>query len=296
METGLAGKVALITGGTGAIGRACGRAFAAEGAAVAIADLDGRAAAAVAEVIGAALTATSTSPTTATTAVPGTRAHDVSASGVAAQDAPAGDVSRQSTSGSGVPTLGLAIDVSDEAAVGEMVQRTVRELGRLDVLVNCAGIFHAAPFAELAPADWRRVLDVNLTGMFLCCQAAMRVMRAQGGGRIINFGSLAGQVGGFAAGADYSVSKAGVICLTKSLARALAGSGVTVNTINPGPVEGPMVDAWPPGQREIQLERMPVGRFGRPEEIAAAVVFLASDLAGYIHGAHLDINGGLLMD
>src|SRR5581483_5848108 len=115
--------------------------------------------------------------------------------------------------------------------------------------------------------------DVNLTGMFLCCQAAMRVMRPQGSGRIINFGSLAGQVGGLAAGANYSVSKAGVICLTKSLARALGNSGVTVNTINPGPVEGSMVQAWPPGQREAQLERMPLGRFGQPEEIAAAVVF-----------------------
>jgi NAD(P)-dependent dehydrogenase (short-subunit alcohol dehydrogenase family) len=86
-----------------------------------------------------------------------------------------------------------------------------------------------------------------------------------------------------------------VICLTKALARALAGSGVTVTTINPGPVEGPMVEAWPPGQRQIQLERTPVGRFGRPEEIAAAV-FLASKHAGYIHGTHLDVNGGLPMD
>src|SRR5262249_12712215 len=118
----------------------------------------------------------------------------------------------------------------------------------------------------------------------------------QGGGRIINIGSLAGQVGGFAAGINYSVSKAGVMCMSKSLARALGGSGVTVNTINPGPIEGSMVAAWPPGQRPIQPDRIPFGRCGQPEETAVTAVFLASGHAGYIHGAHIHLNGGLLMD
>jgi 3-oxoacyl-[acyl-carrier protein] reductase len=250
METGLAGKVALITGGAGTIGRACARAFAAERASVAVADLDQDEAAAAAAEVRAL----------------------------------------------GVPATGIAADTTREADVAAMVQRVRDELGGLDVLVNCAGIFQAVPMDELPLDDWRRVLDVNLTGMFLCCQAAMRVMMAQRSGRIINFGSLAGQVGGLAAGANYSVSKAGVICLTKSVARALGKSGVTVNTINPGPVESPMVDAWPPGQRETQLERIPLGRLARPEDIANAVVFLASDAAAYIHGTHLDINGGLHMD
>jgi len=103
-------------------------------------------------------------------------------------------------------------------------------------------------------------------------------------------------VGGLAAGANYSVSKAGVNCLTKSIARVLGPGAITVNTINPGPVESPMVDAWPPGQRDIQEKNIPLGRLGQPEDIANAVVFLASDAASYIHGAHLDVNGGLFMD
>lgn len=196
----------------------------------------------------------------------------------------------------GVPARGIIVDITSESAVTRMIEQTQTELGGLDVLVNCIGVFQATPFADISLADWQQVLNINLTGMFLCCQAAMRVMRAQRSGRIINFGSLAGQVGGLAAGANYAVSKAGVNCLTKSLARALGDSGVTVNTINPGPVESSMVDAWPPGQREEQEQRILLGRLGRPSDIAGAVVFLASSAASYIHGAHLDINGGLHME
>ncbi len=251
METGLRGKVAVITGGGGAIGRACAQALASEGAGIVVVDLDQGAADAVAEVA---------------------RSHGVRASG-------------------------LAADITREADVAAMAQQVSDDHGHFDVLVNCAGIFQAVPLEELSLADWQRVLDVNLTGLFLCGREALRVMRAQGtGGRIVNIASLAGQVGGLAAGANYSVSKAGVICLTKSMARAAGSSGITVNTINPGPVESPMVEAWPPGQRETQLERIPLGRFGRPEDIAGAVVFLASAAAAYIHGAHLDVNGGLHMD
>lgn len=247
MEMGLAGKVALITGGAGTIARACALMLVDEGAVVVLADLDRAAVEAAAAEVGGAVT-------------------------------------------------GLSVDITDENSVAALVRHVRDEQGRLDVLVNCAGIFQAVPMEELALADWRRVIDVNLTGMFLCCQAAMRVMRQQGNGRIINVGSLAGQVGGLAAGANYSVSKAGVNCLTKSIARALGNCGVTVNTINPGPVDSPMVDSWPRGQREAQLEKIPLGRLARPEDVAAAVVFLASEAAAYIHGAHLDVNGGLYMD
>ncbi|MDB5077686.1 MAG: 3-oxoacyl-[acyl-carrier protein] reductase [Chloroflexi bacterium] len=191
--------------------------------------------------------------------------------------------------------LTLAVDVTDEPAVLRMVDEVQKQTGRLDVLVNCLGVFQATPIDELSLDDWQHVLDINLTSIFLCCRAAARVMKGQGSGRIINLGSLAGRVGGLAAGANYSVSKAGVICLTKSLARALGGTGITVNTINPGPVDSPMVDAWPPGKKEEQLARIPLGRLGRPQDIAGAVVFLASDAASYIHGAQIDVNGGLEM-
>jgi len=250
METGLTGKIALLTGGAGAIGGAIGHALISEGVTVAIADRD----------------------------------PDAVQSLVAALRAAGGRA------------LGVQADLTREADVATMIETVLQSSGRLDVLVNCLGIFQAVPLESLALEDWQRVLDVNLTGVFLCCKAALPVMRAQRSGRIINIASLAGQVGGLAAGANYSVSKAGVACLTKSVARALGNCGVTVNTINPGPVDSPMVDAWPPGQREIQLERIPLARLGRPEDIAHAVVFLASDGAGYIHGTHLDINGGLHMD
>ncbi len=250
MQTGLAGKVAVITGGAGAIGRAITRALVAEGATAVVADMSRDAVAAAVE----------------------------------------------ECAGQGKLVYGMTLDVTREDDVASVVGRVVTERGRLDVLVNCAGIFQAVPFDDLSAADWRRVLDVNLTGMFLCCQAAVRVMRGQGSGRIVNVGSLAGQVGGLAAGANYSVSKAGVNCLTKSIARVLGPGAITVNTINPGPVESPMVDAWPPGQRDIQEKNIPLGRLGQPEDIANAVVFLASDAASYIHGAHLDVNGGLFMD
>jgi 3-oxoacyl-[acyl-carrier protein] reductase len=250
METGLANKVAVITGGAGAIGAACARALMAEGATVAVADRDAAGVARLVEELRAA----------------------------------------------GGDALGVTVDTTREEEVTRLVEEVHRRTGRLDVLVNCVGIFQATPVDELSLVDWDQMLGVNLTGVFLLCRTAARVMRAQGQGRIINLGSLAGQVGGLAAGANYAVSKAGVICLTKALARALGGAGITVNTINPGPVESPMVEAWPPGRKEEQLARIPLGRLGRPEDIANAVVFLASEGASYIHGAHLDINGGLHMD
>jgi 3-oxoacyl-[acyl-carrier protein] reductase len=249
MDSGLLGKIAVVTGGAGAIGRACVHALLREGATVAAVDRD-----------------------------------EIALRGL------------QSDLGVDDDTLlCLAADVTSEPAVLAMIDEICRRAGRIDVLVNCIGIFQAVPIDDLLVEDWQRMLDVNLTGPFLCCRAAARVMRAQGSGRIINLASLAGRVGGLAAGANYSVSKAGVICLTKSLARALAGTGVTVNTINPGPVDSPMVDAWPPGKKEEQLARIPLGRLGQPEDIAGAVVFLASDAASYIHGAQIDINGGLDM-
>jgi 3-oxoacyl-[acyl-carrier protein] reductase len=121
-------------------------------------------------------------------------------------------------------------------------------------------------------------------------------MIPRGSGHIVTIASLAGQVGGLAAGASYAASKAGVVALTKSMARFAGPHGVIVNSVNPGPIDTPMIAAWPPEARERTLSATPLGRVGRPEEVAAIVVMLASDAASYVQGAHVDVNGGLLMD
>jgi len=168
--------------------------------------------------------------------------------------------------------------------------------GGLDVLVTCAGIFHATPFGEITPDEWDRIVAVNLRGTFLACQAAVRAMLPRQSGRIVTIASLAGQTGGLAAGAAYSASKAGVVALTKSVARFAGPHGITANCVNPGVIDTPMTAGWPPEKRDPTVAATPLGRMGTASEVAAIVVVLASDAAGFVNGAHVDVNGGLLMD
>lgn len=190
----------------------------------------------------------------------------------------------------------LPIDVTSADSVRGAVQQVLRDHGRLDILVTLAGVYQGGPVAGISPDDWRRVLEINLTGTFLVCREVLPIMQQQDFGRIICIASLAGQVGGVVAGANYSASKAGVLSLVKSLARQSKKPWITVNAINPGPVAGTMTAAWTQEERDMVREKIPLRRFARPEEIARAVAFLASPHAGYIHGAHIDINGGLFMD
>lgn len=190
---------------------------------------------------------------------------------------------------------GLRVDVSDWDAVHAMVSETVSELGQLDILVNNAALSISRSFWEIDPQEWDEVLGVNLRGVFAGCRAAGAHMRQAGWGRIVNISSLAGQRGGINGGAHYAASKAGIIVLTKVVAAELASSGVTVNAVAPAAIESPILDAMPPErQREIAAS-IPVGRVGRPQEVAGTVAFLASDEAAYITGATIDVNGGLLM-
>jgi 3-oxoacyl-[acyl-carrier protein] reductase len=202
------------------------------------------------------------------------------------------------TSAAGLPgdAIGLGVDVTDTADVAGMVDETVARFGSLDVLVTCAGIFHATPFDEITVEEWDRVQAVNLRGTFLCAQTALRVMIPQGHGRIVTVASLAAQTGGLAAGASYAASKGGVIALTKSIARYAGPHGVTANTVNPGVIDSAMIAAWPAGRKEETTKATPLHRVGAPEEVAAVVVWLASDAASFVHGARVDVNGGLLMD
>ncbi|TAK26176.1 MAG: SDR family oxidoreductase [Chloroflexota bacterium] len=196
----------------------------------------------------------------------------------------------------GVSTHAARLDVTDPVDVAAYFQTVESTLGPVDVLVNNAGIFQSRSLDELTVADWDRVMDVNLKGVFICSQAALRVMRPRRRGSIVSIASLAGQVGGIHAAANYATSKAGVISLTKSLAKHAGPFGIRVNCVNPGVIDTPMTQPWPPDVLASMARQTPLGRLGRPDEVARVIVFLASDGASFVHGAHVDINGGVHMD
>lgn len=187
-------------------------------------------------------------------------------------------------------------DVSSPEGARGLVQAVQTEWGRLDALINCAGIYREMPVEQIPLGQWNEVLAVNLAGTFLCCQAAVSAMKTQGRGSIVNLSSVAGEVGGIVAGADYAASKAGVICFTKSLAKAVGRYGIRVNTICPGIIDTPMTAPWPGDRKEDLARKTPLGRLGTAEEVARAALFLCSNLASFVHGARLDVNGGIHMD
>ena len=180
-------------------------------------------------------------------------------------------------------------DVGNAASVIQMVQTTVERFGRLDIQVSNAGITNRAAFMEYPLDDWNHVLRVNLTGCFLCGQAAARAMK-DNGGRIVNISSVSGQAGGMGRAA-YGASKAGIINLTQTMAMELAPHGITVNAIAPGPTQVERT-AHGPAQRDAFMRRMAIKRYGKPSDIAAAAAYLASDDAGFVTGHVLNVDGG----
>lgn len=190
----------------------------------------------------------------------------------------------------------LPADVTSAEDVRRLVGATLKRTGALDVVVAGHGVFHATAPAEITADEWDRVQAVNLRGTFLLCQAALEQMIPSGHGSIVAIASLAGQVGGMQAGASYAASKAGVAALTKSLARYAGPHGVRVNCVNPGFIDTTMTAGYTPGERAAVVERTPLGRMGTVEEVADAVVWLASERAAFVHGTHLDVNGGLYMN
>jgi len=188
--------------------------------------------------------------------------------------------------------LAVTADVTDPVQVQAMVGAALDAFGRLDILVNNAGIGLTRLFLNTTLEEWERVLKVNLTGVFLCSQAAARVMARQGGGRIINLASLSGQRGGTGRAA-YGASKAGVSMLTRVLAVELAPHGITVNEIAPGPVNTEMTAVThDQATRQAYYNLIPMRRYAEQEEIAAAAVFLASADAAFINGQTLNVDGG----
>ena len=192
--------------------------------------------------------------------------------------------------------LAVRTNVTDPESVQALFDTAVARFGQVDVLINGAGIFHGIPIPDLTVQQWDSLMAVNLKGVFLCAQAALTVMKPRRYGKIINIASMGGQVGGIVAGADYSASKAGVACFTKSLAKYAGPFGINVNTVNPGVIETQMTRPWGEDTLQKRRDETPLRRNGTPDDVAPPIVFLASDLAGFIQGAHIDINGGIYTD
>lgn len=249
----LSGQVAIITGASRGIGRAMAQVFAQAGAKVALLARTANQLDEVAETLNVE------------------RSNPQSASSI----------------------LTLPTDVADESRVNAAVQKVLATWGRVDILINNAGLISLGPLTQVEPADWERVLGANLTGAYFLCRAVASGMMAQKSGRIINIASITAQTGGVSAGIHYSASKGGLLALTKTLARDLAPYNITVNAIAPG-----QIDADPnlltPEARQRIIDIVPLGRLGEPEEIAYAALFLASPMAAYITGATIDVNGGIM--
>jgi len=241
----LANKTALVTGGGRGIGRAITELLAAEGARVAVADVDLEAA-------------------------------------------------RQVVSQLPTPGLAVRIDVASADSVQQGMDEVLAAFGCLDVLVNNAGITRDGLLMRMSEQDWDLVLDINLKGVFHCCKAAVRPMMKARQGRIISISSVVG-ITGNPGQANYSASKAGLLGLTRSLARELASRNITVNAVAPGFIATDMTEKLPPAAREAMLAQVPLGRPGTPADVAAAVLFLASDDASYLTGQVIQVNGGMAM-
>jgi NAD(P)-dependent dehydrogenase (short-subunit alcohol dehydrogenase family) len=244
LESGLEGRVCLVTGAANGIGRATAGILAGEGARLALADL--------------------------------------------AADALEGLPQRQDE-------LRIVADVSRRSDVERIFDEVRDRFGRLDVLIHCAGIYRISKLPDVTDEEWREIIDVNLTSSFLLCQGAVELMSEHGDGRIVLFGSFAARTGGLRASAPYAASKAGVEGLTRHVAAYAGPLGVRVNCIHPGFTITPMTSILDDTARAEAAARTPLGRGAPPSEQASMAVVLASDLASFVHGATLDVNGGMYM-
>lgn len=185
-------------------------------------------------------------------------------------------------------------NVADEAAVDAMVAEAATQLGRIDILINNAGIVRDITLKKMTKQQWDEVIAVNLTGVFNCTRSALPLMREAGWGRIVSVASVVGQMGNIGQ-ANYAASKAGIMGFTKSVARETARRGITVNAVAPGFISTQMLETVPEEVRASILSQIPAGRFGEPADVANVVALLASEEAGYLTGQVIHINGGVYM-
>ena len=192
----------------------------------------------------------------------------------------------------GVEVLSLQVDVTRSERLRHMARQVMAEFGQIDILVNNAGITgRTVPMVELNEQDWDQVMNLNLKGVFLCCQAVLGYMIERRYGKIVNVASIAGKEGNPTL-VPYSVSKAGVICLTKALAKEVTDYQINVNCVSPAVIQTPILDGMASSTVEYMISKIPMGRVGKPEEVAAVVHFLASDDAGFVTGQCYDVSGG----
>ena len=271
IEIDLSGRVALVTGGSRGLGRADALALARAGADVVIADIQ-----------------VESDESTETAERYGVLAQVAKAQGLVYSEATAREIQEM-----GRRAVAIKCDVTDREQVSETVARVVEELGSVDILINNAGTLdHAAQFADQSPELWERDLRVNLTGGFNCAQAVWPHMRERGWGRIVNMASVAGTLGGFGQ-ASYSTTKAGILGLTRTLAMEGGRHGITCNAIVPGVIGTEAFGFANAAMNDRIRARTVFKREGEPDDIANAICFLCSDLAGYITGIELNVSGGV---
>jgi 3-oxoacyl-[acyl-carrier protein] reductase len=191
--------------------------------------------------------------------------------------------------------VAVTVDLARTRDASHLVHEAVGRYGRIDILVNNAGILNQTPTEELTEEQWDRLMAINLKAVFFLTQAVLPVMVRQGSGAIVSLASLAARVGGIAAGVDYATSKAGVVGLTRTLARQYGPKGIRVNAVAPGVIMTEMTRPWPEEVRQDFAARTPLRRLGTPEDVARVVAFLAGPDSGFITGATIDVNGGLYM-
>lgn len=198
----------------------------------------------------------------------------------------------------GASVSGIHADVSDPAAVEAMFETARDRHGGLDLVVNNAAVVTPSDYADLTPTEWREVMAVNLDGVHYCCRTAAPMLAADGGGAIVNMSSIAGQRISLLGGAHYTTSKWGVIGLTRHVAHEFGPDGVRVNAVCPGPAVTPLTEAMTDEaeRRAVAEERIPLGRWGEPEDVAMAVAFLGSSMAGYVTGTTLTVDGGFTIE